>query len=62
MIGKPDIKDLSLGQLQEWLAQQGIAAYRGGQILRWINGRQADTFDTDDGSKYGRSGKTGEPL
>ena len=45
MIGKPDIKDLSLGQLQEWLAQKGIAAYRGGQILRWIYGRQVDSFE-----------------
>jgi 23S rRNA (adenine2503-C2)-methyltransferase len=45
MIGKPDIKDLSLGQLQEWLAQRGIAAYRGGQILRWIYGRQVDSFE-----------------
>ena len=45
MIGKPDIKDLSLEQLQEWLAQKGIAAYRGGQILRWIYGRQVDSFE-----------------
>ncbi|MGB8425440.1 MAG: 23S rRNA (adenine(2503)-C(2))-methyltransferase RlmN [Desulfobacterales bacterium] len=42
---KPDIKDLSLGQLQQWLARQGIAAYRGGQILRWIYERQLDSFD-----------------
>ena len=45
MIGKPDIKDLSLGKLEEWLAQRGIAAYRGGQILRWVYGRQVDTFE-----------------
>ncbi len=45
MIGKPDIMDLSPGQLQQWLVQQGMAAYRGGQILRWIYGRQVDDFE-----------------
>lgn len=45
MIVKPDIKDLTIGQLREWLARQGIAAYRGGQILRWVYRRQADQFD-----------------
>jgi 23S rRNA (adenine2503-C2)-methyltransferase len=45
MILKPDIKDLTIGQLHEWLARQGIAAYRAGQILRWVYNRQADCFD-----------------
>ncbi len=45
MIGKPDIMDLSPGQLQQWLVQHGMAAYRGGQILRWIYGRQVDDFE-----------------
>lgn len=45
MIGKPDIMDLSPGQLQQWLVQQGMAAYRGGQILRWIYGRQVGDFE-----------------
>lgn len=45
MIVKPDIKDLTIGQLREWLARQGIAAYRGVQILRWVYRRQADQFD-----------------
>ncbi len=45
MIGKPDIMDLSPGQLLQWLVQQGMAAYRGGQILRWIYGRQVDDFE-----------------
>jgi 23S rRNA (adenine2503-C2)-methyltransferase len=62
MIGKPDIKDLSLGQLQEWLAQRGIAAYRGGQILRWIYGRQVDSFEQmTDLSKTDRE-KNREPF
>ena len=45
MIAKPDIKDLTIGQLGEWLTRKGIAAYRAGQILRWIYKRQADGFD-----------------
>ncbi|MEJ2476857.1 MAG: 23S rRNA (adenine(2503)-C(2))-methyltransferase RlmN, partial [Desulfobacterales bacterium] len=36
---------MSIGQLQEWLVQRGIAAYRGGQILRWIYGRRVDSFE-----------------
>jgi 23S rRNA (adenine2503-C2)-methyltransferase len=45
MIAKPDIKDLTLGQLREWLARKGVAAYRAGQILRWTYKRQADSFE-----------------
>ena len=45
MIVKPDIKNLTVGQLREWLALQGIAAYRAGQILRWVYNRQTDRFD-----------------
>jgi len=44
MIEKPAIQDLTLAQLSDWLGQRGIAAYRAGQILRWIYGRQADCF------------------
>ena len=45
MITKPDIKDVTTGQLYEWLSQQGVAAYRAGQILRWIYKRQVDRFE-----------------
>jgi 23S rRNA (adenine2503-C2)-methyltransferase len=45
MINKPDIKDLTTGQLHEWLSQQGAAAYRVGQIQRWIYKHQVDRFE-----------------
>ncbi len=45
MIAKPDIKDLTIGQLRDWLARQDIASYRAGQISRWLYNRQVDRFD-----------------
>ncbi len=45
MLNKIDIKELSMDQLKVWLEENGIAAYRTEQILRWIYLRQVDTFD-----------------
>ena len=45
MIARTDIKDLTNGQLLEWLSERGVEAYRTGQILRWIYKRQVDSFD-----------------
>jgi 23S rRNA (adenine2503-C2)-methyltransferase len=39
-----NILDLSREQLVDWLAERGIAAYRAGQILKWIYRRQRDSF------------------
>jgi 23S rRNA (adenine2503-C2)-methyltransferase len=39
-----NILNLSREQLGEWLAERGIAAYRAGQILKWIYRRQKDSF------------------
>ncbi len=44
MIAKTDIMDLSPGQLSRWLADRGIASYRGAQIRKWIYQRQVDSF------------------
>ena len=44
MITKTDIMDIDPGQLSRWLAERGIASYRGGQICRWVYQRQADSF------------------
>lgn len=44
MIPKPDILDFTLPQLSDWLQKHGVAAYRSGQIQRWIHARQADGF------------------
>lgn len=43
--GEPiDILNVSREQLAGWLAEQGIAAYRAGQIFKWIYRRQKDRF------------------
>ncbi|MGE5259129.1 MAG: 23S rRNA (adenine(2503)-C(2))-methyltransferase RlmN [Hyphomicrobiales bacterium] len=39
-----NILNLSREQLAEWLSERGIAAYRAGQILKWIYRRQKDSF------------------
>ncbi len=39
-----NLLDLSREQLAAWLAKRGIAAYRAGQILKWVYHRQADDF------------------
>lgn len=39
-----NLLDLSREQLAAWLAERGIAAYRAGQILKWVYHRQADDF------------------
>ncbi len=39
-----NLLDLSREQLAAWLAERGIAAYRAGQILKWVYHRQADNF------------------
>jgi len=39
-----DILDLSREQLADWLAERGLAAYRAGQVLKWIYRRQKDSF------------------
>jgi 23S rRNA (adenine2503-C2)-methyltransferase len=38
------LMEFSREQLEVWLAERGIAAYRAGQILKWIYHRQADGF------------------
>jgi len=43
---RPDIKNLSRRELAAWLAQEGAAAYRAGQIQRWIYRGQVDDFAT----------------
>jgi 23S rRNA (adenine2503-C2)-methyltransferase len=40
-----DIIALSQDQLIAWLRARNIAAYRAGQIFKWIYQRQADTFE-----------------
>ena len=42
----PDIRDLTREQLITWLGENNIAPYRSGQILKWINLRQSDDFDS----------------
>ncbi len=39
-----NILDVSREQLVEWLAERGIAAYRAGQILKWVYRRQRGDF------------------
>ncbi len=41
-----DIRDLTREQLITWLKEKNIAPYRSGQILKWINLRQSDDFDS----------------
>jgi 23S rRNA (adenine2503-C2)-methyltransferase len=33
---RPDLKDLSLTQLQTWLAELGVESYRAKQVARWV--------------------------
>ena len=40
-----NILNVSREQLTDWLAERGIAAYRAGQILKWVYRRQADGFE-----------------
>ena len=42
---KKNILELTRDQLVSWLAAREIAAYRAGQILKWVFLRQADSFD-----------------
>ncbi|HWR92138.1 MAG TPA: 23S rRNA (adenine(2503)-C(2))-methyltransferase RlmN, partial [Desulfobacterales bacterium] len=42
--GRANILNVSRQQLVDWLAERGIAAYRAGQILKWIHRRQKDDF------------------
>jgi len=41
---RTNILNVSREQLGAWLAERGIAAYRAGQILKWIYRRQKDSF------------------
>jgi 23S rRNA (adenine2503-C2)-methyltransferase len=41
---RTNILNLSREQLTGWLAERGIAAYRAGQILKWIHRRQKEDF------------------
>lgn len=43
-IERTNILNVSREQLVAWLAEQGIAAYRAGQIFKWIHRRQRDRF------------------
>lgn len=42
---KSNIIDLSHAQLTRWIAEQQLAPYRAGQILKWIYHHQADSFE-----------------
>lgn len=42
---KIDILELDPQQLADWLQSRRLEPYRARQILRWIYGRQADSFD-----------------
>jgi 23S rRNA (adenine2503-C2)-methyltransferase len=42
--GQANILNVSRQQLVDWLAERGIAAYRAGQILKWVHRRQTDDF------------------
>ena len=54
--GPINILNVSREQLGAWLAERGIAAYRAGQLLKWIFRRQQDRFaDMSDISKKLRS-------
>ena len=37
--------NLSLAELRQWLADQGLPAYRAAQIHKWIYEKRAGTFD-----------------
>jgi 23S rRNA (adenine2503-C2)-methyltransferase len=39
-----NILNVSREQLVDWLTEHGIAAYRAGQILKWVYRRQKDSF------------------
>jgi len=53
---RTNILNVSREQLGAWLAERGIAAYRAGQLLKWIFRRQQDRFaDMSDISKDLRS-------
>ncbi len=41
---QPDIKNLTEEALGFWLQDNGVAAYRAGQILRWVFHRNASSF------------------
>jgi 23S rRNA (adenine2503-C2)-methyltransferase len=43
-IERANILDVSREQLVDWLAERDVAAYRAGQILKWIYRRQTDDF------------------
>jgi 23S rRNA (adenine2503-C2)-methyltransferase len=42
--GRSDILSVSRERLGEWLAARGIAAYRAGQILKWVYRRRPEGF------------------
>ena len=44
VVEQTDILNMTRQQLAGWLAERGIAAYRAGQILKWIHRRQKDDF------------------
>ncbi|MCU0540417.1 MAG: 23S rRNA (adenine(2503)-C(2))-methyltransferase RlmN, partial [Desulfobacterales bacterium] len=39
-----NLMDLTRERLEAWLAERGVAAYRAGQILKWVYVRQQDGF------------------
>jgi len=41
---REDIKDLSTDRFVSWLENHGMGAYRANQVLKWVYGRQEDTF------------------
>jgi 23S rRNA (adenine2503-C2)-methyltransferase len=55
---KPNIKDLSKEELQQWLAARGEPSYRGGQIWRWLYQKGVVSF----GAMSNLSGSLREAL
>jgi len=45
LLGKPDIRSMTLGELEEALEKEGEKKFRGRQIFAWLHRRQVSGFD-----------------